>query len=390
MRRRRADPPEGRCAARLYHLAVDCTLPSLGDFILSLSDGSIKGKGVKLAVDDGQTVDSVRANGLRMTVTAKRRVGVGIDLRVSRATANAASASRAACWARREGAVDYDRSLPGRPAPHPRCPPRAGGCRASQGHGAAGDPAHGRAEPGPHGSGEPVSKANAGGSFGSRPRATLPSVKTIFALIALLLPAGGSVALADEPAAPAAPEAIVAYQRLGRVGRRTPRGSCAVPAGTSAATSTTPPGAPRSCSTSTTPRCRTTSASNAVGFDRSSADCADQTLPAIAQTRSLFRWAREKGVAVFFVTGRREAARQQTAANLRAAGYRGGWTLKMRPDEQPRRWRDGWKARVRRAIVQRRDFRILANLGDQWSDLDGGWSARRFKLPNPMYVIPTA
>ena len=62
----------------------------------------------------------------------------------------------------------------------------------------------------------------------------------------------------------------------------------------------------------------------------------------------------------------------------------------MRPDEQSRRWRDGWKGRVRRAIVERRGFRILANVGDQWSDLDEGWSARRFKLPNPMYVIPTA
>ena len=62
----------------------------------------------------------------------------------------------------------------------------------------------------------------------------------------------------------------------------------------------------------------------------------------------------------------------------------------MRPDEQSRRWRDGWKARVRRAIVERRGFRILANVGDQWSDLDEGYAARRFKLPNPMYVIPTA
>jgi predicted secreted acid phosphatase len=234
-----------------------------------------------------------------------------------------------------------------------------------------------------------VSKATAGGSFGSRPRATLPSVKTIFALIALLLPAGGSVALADEPAAPAAPEAIVAYHDSGewaedttQVVRRARRYI-------------------RRHLDDSSRRAAIvldiddTSLSNYeclkdVGFDRSSADCADQTLPAIAQTRSLFRWAREKGVTVFFVTGRREEARQQTAANLRAADYRSGWTLKMRPDGQSRRWRDGWKARVRRAIVQRRDFRILANLGDQWSDLDGGWSVRRFKLPNPMYVIPTA
>ena len=234
-----------------------------------------------------------------------------------------------------------------------------------------------------------MSKANAGGSFGSRPRATLPSVKTIFALIALLLPAGGSVALADEPAAPAAPEAIVAYQDSGEWAEDTTR------VVRSARRYIRRHLDDSSRRAAIVLDIDDTSLSNyeclnAVGFDRSSADCGDQTLPAIAQTRSLFRWAREKGVTVFFVTGRREEARQQTAANLRAAGYRGGWTLKMRPDGQSRRWRDGWKARVRRAIVQRRDFRILANLGDQWSDLDGGWSARRFKLPNPMYVIPTA
>ena len=61
----------------------------------------------------------------------------------------------------------------------------------------------------------------------------------------------------------------------------------------------------------------------------------------------------------------------------------------MRPNRQPARRHDGWKARTRKAIV-RNDYRILASLGDQWSDLDGGWAQRRFKVPNPMYVIPTA
>jgi predicted secreted acid phosphatase len=123
----------------------------------------------------------------------------------------------------------------------------------------------------------------------------------------------------------------------------------------------------------------------AVDFDRAAADCAD--LPAIPQTLRLYRYARAHDVRVFFITGRRERAREDTVDNLKAEGYTRWEGLRMRPDDQPASRRDGWKARTRRAI-ERRGYRIVVNLGDQRSDLDG--SARRFKLPNPMYVIETA
>jgi hypothetical protein len=31
---------------------------------------------------------------------------------------------------------------------------------------------------------------------------------------------------------------------------------------------------------------------------------------------------------------------------------------------------------------------IMANVGDQWSDLAGGHAAMDFKVPNPFYFIP--
>lgn len=128
----------------------------------------------------------------------------------------------------------------------------------------------------------------------------------------------------------------------------------------------------------------------AVGFDRERAACAESgDLPAIPQTRSLYRFARERGVTVFFITGRRERLRRTTLYNLRAAGFRGRLRLIMRPDRQPVAHKDGWKARERRALT-RRGHRIVANLGDQRSDLDGGQALRAFKLPNPMYVIEEA
>ncbi len=40
--------------------------------------------------------------------------------------------------------------------------------------------------------------------------------------------------------------------------------------------------------------------------------------------------------------------------------------------------------------LAKRGHRILVNVGDQRSDLTGGYASRTFKLPNPMYVIAIA
>ena len=129
-----------------------------------------------------------------------------------------------------------------------------------------------------------------------------------------------------------------------------------------------------------------------VDFDRSAAGescAAGADMPAIPQTLELFRHARSQRVAVFFITGRRERQRRATVANLRAEGYRGTWTLMMRPNRQRRSQRAGWKARTRRSLT-RRGYRIVVNVGDQRSDLSGGYALKGFKLPNPMYTIPVA
>ena len=130
----------------------------------------------------------------------------------------------------------------------------------------------------------------------------------------------------------------------------------------------------------------------AAGFDRSRAreSCVESgNAPPIRQTLELFRYARSNGVSVFIITGRRERQRGVTVANLRSAGYSGVWSLRMRPNRQRRSKRAGWKARTRRAFV-RRGYTIVANVGDQRSDLTGGSALRGFKLPNPMYTIPVA
>ena len=41
-----------------------------------------------------------------------------------------------------------------------------------------------------------------------------------------------------------------------------------------------------------------------------------------------------------------------------------------------------------RAQIEQQGYTIIANVGDQPSDLDGGFSQRTFLLPNPFYRIP--
>ena len=98
-------------------------------------------------------------------------------------------------------------------------------------------------------------------------------------------------------------------------------------------------------------------------------------------------WARAQKVAVFFITGRPEGLRALTVTALRNAGYTGKLDLDLKPHELHEDSVVAYKSGARKAI-ERKGYRILANLGDQQSDLKGGYSLKRYKLPNPMYFTP--
>jgi acid phosphatase len=101
---------------------------------------------------------------------------------------------------------------------------------------------------------------------------------------------------------------------------------------------------------------------------------------------ALVRLARERGVAVFFLTGRPERLRAATEANLRAAGYE--WTgLLLKPDNLTTKSAVEFKAPERKKL-QDQGYTIIVNIGDQMSDLDGGVAERTYKLPNPFYLVP--
>jgi putative acid phosphatase of HAD superfamily subfamily IIIB len=108
--------------------------------------------------------------------------------------------------------------------------------------------------------------------------------------------------------------------------------------------------------------------------------------PPIQPTLDLFRFARSKGVAVFFITGRPgniPQTRSRTVTNLESAGYAHWAGLSLNPgglETVP--YKSG-----ERAKIEQRGYRIVANVGDQESDLQGGHADRAFKLPNPFYFI---
>lgn len=106
-------------------------------------------------------------------------------------------------------------------------------------------------------------------------------------------------------------------------------------------------------------------------------------------TLDLFKTARTKGVAVFFLTGRRDRAdeRAATERNLRDAGYDSWVAVLMRPPEDNGASAATYKAKERQKI-EAQGYTIVVNVGDQRSDLDGGHAERGFLVPNPFYYIP--
>lgn len=114
-----------------------------------------------------------------------------------------------------------------------------------------------------------------------------------------------------------------------------------------------------------------------------------EAAPAIQPTLALFELAKARGLTVFFITGRHECERAVTTANLIKAGYL-GWdpkNLLMEPDAMHVASAADFKAPARGWIEDRLGYTIVANVGDQLSDLAGGHAERDFKLPNPFYHI---
>ena len=136
----------------------------------------------------------------------------------------------------------------------------------------------------------------------------------------------------------------------------------------------------------------------------------EERFPAVPRMRRVVRAAAEGGCKIVGLTGRNNAQREATLGNL-AKYYYGKddqslfkpqyyftkWTSTDQPpayvncamDSDPTKCSTiEYKASTRKYVQDHFRFHIIANFGDQFSDLIGGSSDRAVKLPNPTYYLP--
>jgi len=140
-----------------------------------------------------------------------------------------------------------------------------------------------------------------------------------------------------------------------------------------------------------------------------------QQFPAVFGMVNLVNQAHQEGYAVFFLTGRPASQADATLGNLGTdgigvdAGYPAPTALSDGetglftkpavadyPDYLKKACADDpngscttihYKSATR-AHIESLGYDIVGNFGDQYSDLEGGYADRGFKLPNPNYYLP--
>lgn len=108
--------------------------------------------------------------------------------------------------------------------------------------------------------------------------------------------------------------------------------------------------------------------------------------PAILFVKTLYQFAVAHHVAVFFVSDRKETLRAATTNNLKEDGYTEWAGLYLKPDNNSEASTQSFKLAMRHKITEM-GYDIILNMGDQTSDLRGGFADMSFKLPNPYYLV---
>jgi len=107
---------------------------------------------------------------------------------------------------------------------------------------------------------------------------------------------------------------------------------------------------------------------------------------AIPSTQKLYNTVKANRVIIFLISDTQHHDKQYTIKKLHRAGYTGWKKLFLHPDSYFSSSAASYKSAIRKKITDA-GYTIIFNIGDQYSDLDGGYAEKCFKLPNPYYLI---
>jgi acid phosphatase len=112
---------------------------------------------------------------------------------------------------------------------------------------------------------------------------------------------------------------------------------------------------------------------------------AEAQATAIYPVQAVYQTAVNAGIDVFFITGRTPEQAAATEKNLREVGYETWTKIFYKPADWAQSTR-GFKTETRRQLTAE-GYLIILNVGDQASDLLGGYAEKTFKVPNPLYIV---
>ena len=107
--------------------------------------------------------------------------------------------------------------------------------------------------------------------------------------------------------------------------------------------------------------------------------------PAFQCTLDFINWCLTKNIRIFVLSSRRKKYEETTKKLLSNAGYENYTALILRDDDDHGTIQN-YKISQRKALIDN-GAHILINIGDQPSDLAGGYSDYEIKIPNPFYLI---
>ncbi|HEX4443296.1 MAG TPA: HAD family acid phosphatase [Galbitalea sp.] len=131
------------------------------------------------------------------------------------------------------------------------------------------------------------------------------------------------------------------------------------------------------------------------------ADILAEGFPATPAMVGFENYARSLGFVVIGITGRSSTEQAASIQNLANVGYTGFTTsnyyVKWAAGAQPSYVTCAtttcstveYKAETRRHLEKDLGYDVALNVGDQWSDLQGGFADHIQKLPNPTYYLPS-